>query len=66
MSTTAELVEVVCPKCGEWFTEWRHATEDPAVAARCPSCGFRLSEDHSVWQEGIWLPEPDERELGSS
>jgi hypothetical protein len=63
MSTTAELVEIICPKCGEWFTEWRRESEDPATTSRCPHCGFQLSDDHGVWQEGLWLPEADDAEL---
>ncbi len=63
MSITAELVEIVCPKCGEWFTQWDDTEEDPATTARCPHCGYRLSDDHSVWQEGVLLPEPTDLEL---
>ena len=63
MDITSEVVEVVCTKCGEWFADWRHSSEDPAASARCPHCGYRLSEDHSVWQEGPWLPESDEPDI---
>jgi len=63
MTITAELVEIVCPKCGEWFTEWHDGSEDPATNARCPQCGFQLSGDPSVWQEGVLLPEPTDLEL---
>lgn len=65
MSTASEVVEVVCPKCGEWFADWRSAAADPATTARCPECGFRLADDHSVWQEGVWLPDADEPDLSS-
>ena len=57
MSTFAEKIEVICPKCGEEFADWYRPSLDPAACSTCPQCGYRLSDDVSVRTEGPWLPD---------
>lgn len=57
MQSTAELVEIVCPRCGEEFADW-HALSLPAGSATaCPRCGHDLATDPLLHEEGLWVLE---------
>jgi len=62
MSSLPEKIEVMCPKCGEEFADWRRYSTDPAISAVCPHCGFDFAGDDRIRSEGEWQPpdEPDE------
>jgi hypothetical protein len=62
MSSLPEKIEVVCAKCGEIFDQWLQPPADPAAAAICPHCGYDLSGDQSIWQDGAWEPPADDLE----
>ena len=53
MSSNAEMIEVVCPRCGEEFGEW-HRLDDPAAMASCPLCGHDLTGDRLLHEDGVW------------
>jgi predicted RNA-binding Zn-ribbon protein involved in translation (DUF1610 family) len=53
MSSTAEMIEVVCPRCGEEYGHW-YQPEDPAAMASCPHCGHDLAADRLLHEDGVW------------
>jgi predicted RNA-binding Zn-ribbon protein involved in translation (DUF1610 family) len=54
MSSNAEMVDVVCPRCGEEFGHW-HRPEDPSAMALCPHCGHDLAGDRLLHEDGFWV-----------
>jgi DNA-directed RNA polymerase subunit RPC12/RpoP len=53
MSSTAEMIEVVCPRCGDEYGHW-YQPEDPAAMASCPHCGHDLAGDRFLHENGVW------------
>jgi DNA-directed RNA polymerase subunit RPC12/RpoP len=53
MNSNTEMIEVVCPRCGEEYGHWRRPN-DPAAAASCPRCGHDLSGDRLLHEDGVW------------
>ncbi len=53
MSANAEMIEVVCPRCGEEYGHWNRP-DDPAANAPCPRCGHDLSADRLLHEDGVW------------
>jgi predicted RNA-binding Zn-ribbon protein involved in translation (DUF1610 family) len=62
MRSTVEMSEIVCPKCGEEFADWRAVSLPPDHSTTCPSCGYDISSDPLAYEEGIWILEPPEDE----
>jgi len=53
MSSYADIIEVVCPKCGEEYGHW-YRFEDPDEMTSCPHCGHALSNDRLLHEDGVW------------
>ena len=62
MSPTAEMIEVVCPRCGESYAQWYRPATDPAAISSCPHCGHDPAIDRLVHEDGIWTLTADEDE----
>jgi DNA-directed RNA polymerase subunit RPC12/RpoP len=58
MRSTVEMTEIVCPRCGEEFADWRAVSLPPSRSTTCPSCGYDISSDPLVHEEGVWPLEP--------
>ena len=63
MDSTVEMIEVVCPRCGEEFALWYRLSSDLADSTTCPSCGHDLAEDRLLHEEGFWLLAADDKEI---
>lgn len=64
MRSTVEINEIVCPKCGEEFTDWHTVTLPSSGATICPSCGYDISSDPLAYEEGLWTLEIPQDESG--
>jgi len=53
MSSNVEMIEVVCPKCGEEYGYW-YGVDDPAETDSCPYCGHAVAGDRSLHKDGVW------------
>ncbi|MDX2436623.1 MAG: hypothetical protein QNL88_06180 [Acidobacteriota bacterium] len=62
MRSTAELVEIVCPRCGEEFADWHSLSLPAESATECPRCGHDLATDPLFQEEGLWVFEPEDDE----
>lgn len=62
MRSTVDMTEIVCPKCGEEFADWRTVSLPSSHSTTCPSCGYDISSDPLVHEEGIWSFEPADDE----
>jgi len=58
MRSAVEMTEIVCPRCGEEFADWRAVSLPPSRSTTCPSCGYDISSDPFVHEEGVWPLEP--------
>jgi uncharacterized protein (UPF0212 family) len=66
MRSTVEISEIVCPKCGEEFADWRAVSLPSSPSTICPSCGYDISSDPLAYEEGIWsLEPPDDENAGT-
>jgi DNA-directed RNA polymerase subunit RPC12/RpoP len=54
MRSTVEMTEIVCPRCGEEFADWRALSFPPSSSTRCPRCGHDLAADPLIHEEGVW------------
>ena len=59
MSSNVEMVEVVCPRCSEEFGHW-HRLEDPPAVESCPHCGYDVSGDRLLHEDGVWTLTPED------
>ena len=66
MDSTAEMIEVVCPRCGEEFALWYRLAPDPTTTTTCPSCGHDLAGDRLLHEEGFWVLAADDKEAERS
>ncbi len=66
MRSTVEISEIVCPKCGEEFADWRAVSLPSSRSTTCPSCGYDISSDPLAYEEGLWsLEPPDDDDAGT-
>jgi len=65
MSSLPEMIEVMCPGCGEIFEAWCGPSVDPATSSDCPNCGFELAFDPAAYQDGLLEPAADDRDVAS-
>jgi predicted RNA-binding Zn-ribbon protein involved in translation (DUF1610 family) len=63
MQSTVEITEIVCPRCGEEFADWRSLSLPSGRSTTCPSCGYDISSDPLVHEEGVWPLEQFEDEV---
>jgi predicted RNA-binding Zn-ribbon protein involved in translation (DUF1610 family) len=54
MSSTAEVIEIVCPECGEEYVDWYRPGDGTTDHAVCPTCGYDLSVDPVAHEDGGW------------
>ena len=54
MNSIVDEIDVVCPRCGEEYTDWTRPSLDAITSSTCPRCGYRLAEDRLIREEGIW------------
>jgi len=59
MQSTAEMTEIVCPRCGEEFADWQSLSLPAGHSNECPRCGHDLAADPLLFEEGVWAFEPD-------
>lgn len=66
MRSTVEMTEIVCPKCGEEYADWHSLTLPSGRSTTCPRCGYDLTSDPLVHEEGIWVLTPPDDETGEN
>lgn len=62
MSSTEEMFEVFCPRCGESYAHWQGPTMESATSPTCPHCGHDPSTDRLIHEDGIWSLSAEEEE----
>jgi NAD-dependent SIR2 family protein deacetylase len=62
MSSTEEMFEVFCPRCGESYAHWQGPAMESATSPTCPHCGHDPATDRLIHEEGIWSLSADEEE----
>ena len=60
MSTAAEMVEVVCSRCGEHYREWCSPLLERSVPSACPHCGLDQATDPILRENGVWSTAPED------
>lgn len=66
MSSTEELIEVFCPRCGENYAYWECSTLDSAASSNCPHCGHNPAADRLIHEDGVWSLAAEEEERAES
>jgi len=66
MSSTDEMIEVLCPRCGETYAHWQRPTTESATFSSCPRCGYDPGGDRLIHEDGIWTLIADEEEATES
>jgi predicted RNA-binding Zn-ribbon protein involved in translation (DUF1610 family) len=62
MSSTDEMIEVICPRCGEAYAHWQRPTMESATSSTCPHCGHDPAVDRLIHEDGIWSLTAEEEE----
>jgi hypothetical protein len=62
MSSTDDLIEVFCPRCGESYAHWQRPAMDSAISSTCPNCGHDPATDRLIHEDGIWSLSAEEEE----
>jgi endogenous inhibitor of DNA gyrase (YacG/DUF329 family) len=62
MNSTYEMIEVLCPRCGETYAHWQRPTTESATSLSCPRCGHDPASDRLIHEDGIWSLTADEEE----
>jgi DNA-directed RNA polymerase subunit RPC12/RpoP len=62
MNSIVEEIDIVCPRCGEEFTDWTRPSLDAITTSTCPRCGYRLADDRVLREDGIWALTTDDSE----
>jgi len=62
MSSTAEMIEVLCPRCGDEYLDWYRPSLDPAISSTCPNCGYDPATDQLLHENGALVLEADDEE----
>jgi endogenous inhibitor of DNA gyrase (YacG/DUF329 family) len=62
MSSTAEMIEVMCPRCGNEFLDWHRPAQEPAISSTCPTCGYDPATDRLLHENGSWVLVGDDDE----
>jgi NAD-dependent SIR2 family protein deacetylase len=62
MSSTTELIETLCPRCGESYAHWERQTLESVLPPSCPYCGHDPATDRLIHEDGIWSLTADEEE----
>ena len=62
MSSTEELIETFCPRCGEVYAHWERQTLESVLPPTCPHCGHDPASDRLFLEDGLWSLTADEEE----
>lgn len=62
MSSTEELIETFCPRCGEVYAHWERQTLESVLPPTCPHCGHDPATDRVFLEDGLWSLTADEEE----
>lgn len=62
MSSTEEMIDVFCPRCGEPYAHWERPTMESAMSFTCPHCGHDPAVDRLIHEDGIWSLTAEEEE----
>jgi len=62
MSTTEEMIEVLCPRCGEVFAHWESRISSSLTTSACPHCGHDPATDRLIHEDGVWSLSAEEEE----
>ena len=62
MSSTEELIEILCPRCGEPYAHWECPALEPATSSSCPHCGHDPAVDRLIHEDGVWSLTAEEEE----
>ena len=62
MSSTEELIETFCPKCGEVYAHWERQTLESVIPPTCPHCGHDPAADRLIHEDGLWSLAAEEEE----
>jgi len=62
MSSTEELIETFCPRCGEPYAHWERPTLELVMPLICPHCGHDPSKDRLIHEDGLWSLMAEEEE----
>ena len=62
MSSTEELIEVFCPRCGEQYAHWERPALESATSSSCPNCGHDPAVDRLIHEDGVWSLTAEEEE----
>jgi len=54
MMATVEVIEVVCARCGEVYSEWYRPLLESAAPVECPHCGLDQTTDPALRENGVW------------
>ena len=55
MSSTAEMIEVLCVRCGEQYAGWDQSLLDAPEKSACPYCGHDPMLDRLLHEEGVMV-----------
>lgn len=62
MSSTEEMIEVYCPRCGEAYVHWESRISSSLTSFTCPHCGHDPATDRLIHEDGVWLLAAEEEE----
>jgi hypothetical protein len=62
MSSTEEMIEVSCPRCGEAYVHWESPGTDSLTPSTCPHCGHEPAKDRLIHEDGVWSLTAEEEE----
>ena len=65
MSPTVDVIEVVCPRCGETYAHWYHPFVESTTSS-CPHCGHDPALDRLIHEDGVWSLAAEEEEPAES
>ena len=62
MSSTDEMIGVICLRCGEPYAHWEHPSSELAISSTCPHCGHDPAIDRLIHEDGVWSLTAEEEE----
>ena len=62
MTSTEELIETFCPRCGEVYAHWERSALVAALPPTCPHCGHDPAANRLFLEDGLWSLTAEEEE----